>query len=86
MLDYVVHPQDWNIYLGAGDLDQPIWRSQMRCTELDMDITKCLADGPDDHSCEHTMDVAVKCHPPTWGGRFLLMLLCVKKITDNYIT
>ena len=69
MLGYVIHPDDWFMHTDrAGEWYQPIWRSMVDCTELDMDIAQCDADGPDDHSCDHTMDVSVRCHYPTWAG------------------
>ena len=72
MLGYVAHPDDWQVFLDdQAYLSQPIWRSQVQCTDLDNDITKCAADGPDDHSCDHSRDVGVKCHSPTWAGKCL---------------
>ncbi len=71
MLGMVVHPDDWKMFTDLpGDSSQPIWRSQVFCTELDMDITMCAADGPRDHSCDHSRDVSVRCHMPTWAGQF----------------
>ena len=69
MLGMVVHPDDWRMFTDVpGDMYQPIWRSQVQCTDLDMDITQCVADGREDHSCDHSMDVSVRCHKPTWSG------------------
>ena len=69
MLGMVVHPDDWTMFTDyPGTYDQPIWRSRVSCTDLDLDITKCPADGRDDHSCDHSMDVSVRCHKPTWAG------------------
>ena len=33
-----------------------------------MDVTKCRADGREDHSCTHDQDVHVRCKKPTWAG------------------
>ena len=70
MMGLVVHPDDWWIPVNLpGDPSQPIWRSQVSCTDLDMDVTKCHADGQFDHTCDHSMDVYVKCIEPMWAGK-----------------
>ena len=69
MLGYVVHPDDWNYpTIEPGHASQPIWRSRVDCTDLDVDVTRCKADGVNDHSCDHNMDVSVRCKAPTWAG------------------
>jgi len=69
MLGLVVHPSDWRVYDALpGPSNGPIWRSRVECTELDMDVTKCRADGREDHSCTHDQDVHVRCKKPTWAG------------------
>ncbi len=70
MMGWVVHHDDWGLYdFLPGPDQQIIWRSSVRCQELDMDITMCEADGPLDHSCNHTDDVYVRCKPPSWAGK-----------------
>ena len=70
MLGLVIHPEDWRIYtVRPGDESQPIWRSSVDCIDLDLDVMQCRADGPNDHSCNHTDDVYVRCFHPTWAGR-----------------
>ena len=74
MLGLVVHPSDWRVYAtAAGPSSQPIWRSRVDCTELDMDVTNCKADGREDHSCTHDQDVHVRCKKPTWAGTVVLI-------------
>ena len=83
MLGMVVHPDDWRMFTDVpGDNSQPIWRSQVQCTDLDMDITQCIADSMEDHSCDHSMDVSVRCHKPTWSGTILFL---VNKTLGFYI-
>lgn len=78
MMGLVVHPDEWNLpTLVPGDANQPIWRSQVKCTDLDMDVTKCQADGQHDHSCDHIQDVYVKCIDPTWAGKIVRILQCL---------
>ena len=70
MIGYVIHPQDWYEYNvhPSPDASQPIWRSSVTCTELDNNVLDCDADSINDHSCNHTQDVYVRCKPPTWAG------------------
>ena len=72
MLGLVVYPSDWRVYgTVPGESMQPIWRSRVECTELDTDVTRCKADGRDDHSCTHAEDVYVRCKKPSWAGKTL---------------
>jgi len=69
MMGFVVNPDDWKSYdIIPGSADQPIWRSNVRCTSLDMDLLNCEADDEHDHSCTHASDVYVRCIEPTWAG------------------
>ncbi len=69
MLGMVVHPDDWRMMTDfPGERDQPIWRSQVACTDLDLNMMECRADDREQHSCDHSMDVSVRCHSPTWAG------------------
>jgi len=71
MMGFVVSPDDWKSYvLVPGSADQPIWRSNVRCTNLDMDLLSCDADDEYDHSCTHDSDVYVRCIEPTWAGNW----------------
>jgi len=69
MMGFVVNPDNWKTYeVIPGSADQPIWRSNVQCTSLDMDLLSCEADDEYDHSCTHESDVYVKCIEPTWAG------------------
>jgi len=69
MMGFVVSPDDWKSYkVVPGSADQPIWRSNVRCTKLDKELLNCEADGEHDHSCTHASDVYLKCIEPTWAG------------------
>lgn len=52
-----------------------ILMSNVNCGELSTDITECPAElGEDQNSCDHSMDVALRCKVPTWAGlRFSLI-------------
>jgi len=54
---------------------QPIWRSNVECTSLDSDVMECVADDENDHSCNHSKDVYVRCVTPTWAGESLLLIV-----------
>jgi len=69
MMGFVVSPDNWKSFdVVPGSADQPIWRSNVHCTKLDMDLLSCEADDEHDHSCTHDSDVYVKCIEPTWAG------------------
>jgi len=69
MMGFVVSPDNWKTYeVIPGSVDQPIWRSNVQCTSLDMDLLSCEADDEHDHSCTHDTDVYVRCIEPTWAG------------------
>ncbi|CAH1792063.1 unnamed protein product [Owenia fusiformis] len=69
MMGYTVHPDSWlPQQTQRGDPGQPIWLSNVYCDEMDSDIMQCRADQLEDHSCDHSMDVNVKCVPVTWAG------------------
>ncbi|XP_014664130.1 PREDICTED: uncharacterized protein LOC106806643 [Priapulus caudatus] len=48
--------------------------SDVMCGELSTDLSQCPAEvGEDQNSCDHTMDVALRCKQATWAGlRFSL--------------
>ena len=87
MLGMVVHPNDWKSYVSnPGASFQTIWRSYVRCDELDMNIMECKADHEDDHSCTHEQDVYVRCKPPTWAGISFLATAASSRIRHAVIT
>ena len=81
MMGFVVSLDHWKSYdVMRGSADQPIWRSNVRCTKLDMDLMSCEADDEHDHSCTHDSDVYLKCIEPTWAGDNLLFLLLLPPV------
>ena len=45
--------------------------SNVRCEELDTDLTKCKKSEGEDkflHSCTHANDVGLKCYDVSWSG------------------
>ena len=71
MMGFVVSPVNWKTFkIIPGSADQPIWRSNVHCTSLDMDLLRCEADDENDHSCTHASDVYVRCIEPTWAGNY----------------
>lgn len=77
MMGLVIHPDDWKFYSNIpGNPNQPIWRSNVDCTEYDMDLLLCPSDDIMDHSCNHTQDIYIRCYPPTWGGVYIPFVFC----------
>jgi Scavenger receptor cysteine-rich domain len=70
MMGLVVNLDEWKVYDNKpGPADQPVWKSNVRCTNFDTDLLTCEADDLNDHSCDHRSDVYVKCREPTWAGK-----------------
>ncbi|XP_064633824.1 protein bark beetle-like isoform X2 [Lineus longissimus] len=64
-----LHPDDWLPETKiSGAASQPIWRSQVDCDDWATTLLTCKADGRYDHSCDHTLDVNLRCKPLTWAG------------------
>ena len=58
------------LFLATGQED-PILMSNVRCEELDTDLTKCKKSEGEDkflHSCTHANDVGLKCYDVSWSG------------------
>lgn len=69
-MGFVVHPDNWKVYENRpGPSNQPIWRSNVLCTSLDMDLLHCVGDDLNDHSCSHEQDVYIRCVEPSWAGK-----------------
>ena len=82
MMGFVVSPDNWKSFdVIPGSSDQPIWRSNVHCTNLDMDLLSCDADDEHDHSCTHDSDVYVTCIEPTWAGNWRVRCLYCKNRT-----
>lgn len=66
-------PDNWNMERseipGAGT-NEDILLSNVRCTEDDIDVTKCRAETVDEfvNSCAHENDVGVICSKTAWAG------------------
>jgi hypothetical protein len=45
-------------------------RSNVRCSDEDLDITKCKSEKENEfeNSCNHDHDVGIRCHEPKWAG------------------
>ncbi|XP_074661276.1 protein bark beetle-like [Tubulanus polymorphus] len=68
-LGMTIHPHDWIPQRRTQGVQfAPIWLSNVDCNRYSKDILHCEADGPNDHTCDHSMDVNIRCQPKTWGG------------------
>ena len=73
-MGWVLNPEDW--FLSPSEIPQagqedPILMSNVRCEDLDTDITKCKrSEGVDKflNSCSHEDDVGLKCYDVSWSG------------------
>ncbi|XP_035780255.1 protein bark beetle-like isoform X1 [Anopheles albimanus] len=74
-LGLALNPMDWRLQRsevpGAGTTED-VLLSNVRCTEHDIDISKCRAErasqGDFEHSCGHDNDVGVRCYEGAWAG------------------
>lgn len=63
--------------------------SNVKCTDEDLDITKCKAETENEfeNSCNHDNDVGMRCYQPRWAGvrfgvlaeRSSLQYLCIEQ-------
>lgn len=69
----VLNPSDWELQRNeiplAGTAEE-VLLSNVRCTEDDYDVTRCLAETQHDfeNTCTHEHDVGLRCHDPVWAG------------------
>ena len=59
------------LLFSATGQEDPILMSNVRCEELDTDLTKCKKSEGEDkflHSCTHANDVGLKCYDVSWSG------------------
>lgn len=88
-LGLVLNPHDWYLERNAIPLagtSEDIVLSNMKCSEEDLDITKCKAERSEDfeNSCTHENDVGIRCHEPAWAGvRFGVL---AEPTTLQYVT
>ncbi|KAF5303544.1 hypothetical protein FQR65_LT08145 [Abscondita terminalis] len=72
-LGFVLNPNDWfmerNEIPHAG-MSENVVLSNVKCTEFDIDITKCKSETIDnfENSCTHENDVGVRCYETSWAG------------------
>ncbi|XP_058056870.1 protein bark beetle [Anopheles bellator] len=74
-LGLALNPTDWRLQRsevpGAGT-SEDVLLSHVRCTEHDIDITRCRAErasrGDFENSCGHENDVGVRCYEGAWAG------------------
>ncbi|XP_055855042.1 protein bark beetle isoform X1 [Episyrphus balteatus] len=90
-LGYTLNPLDWRLHPsqmpGVGTTEDVIV-SNVRCTEHDVDITKCRSErisrGEFENSCSHDNDVGVRCHEGGWAGLRFSML--AERADLQYVT
>ena len=69
----------------ATGQEDPILMSNVRCEELDTDLTRCKKSEGEDkflHSCTHANDVGLKCYDVSWSGIRLGMTAKRSKLFD----
>lgn len=74
-LGYALNPSDWQLErseLPNAGTSEDVILSNVRCTEHDIDITKCRAERASNkdfvNSCSHTQDVGIRCYEGAWAG------------------
>ncbi|XP_063235879.1 protein bark beetle isoform X2 [Bacillus rossius redtenbacheri] len=72
-LGLVLDPDDWFLQraeIPDAGTNEPVLLSNVRCSEEDVDITRCRAETADDleNSCGHESDVGLRCQEPSWAG------------------
>ncbi|CAG7731022.1 unnamed protein product, partial [Allacma fusca] len=68
-----LHPHNWlleSFETPQASPSEQILMSNVRCTEWDSDITKCLAEMSEDieNSCQHDNVVGIRCYDTSWAG------------------
>ncbi|XP_050535824.1 protein bark beetle [Daktulosphaira vitifoliae] len=69
-LGLVLNPLDWTVDVPIADPSEPIFLTNVTCSDEDIDLTKCKAEQviEFDHGCNHSKDVAFRCEQPGWTG------------------
>ncbi|GLH02202.1 LOW QUALITY PROTEIN: Protein bark beetle [Gryllus bimaculatus] len=88
-LGLVLNPGDWFLErseIPAAGANEDIILSNVRCTDEDVDITKCRAEhiGEFENSCTHENDVGLRCYESSWAGMRLSVL--AERSDLQYIT
>ncbi|CAD7000236.1 unnamed protein product [Ceratitis capitata] len=80
-LGYTLNPRDWRLHrsqMPTVGVTEDVIVSNVRCTEHDLDITKCRAEyltrGEFENSCTHENDVGMRCYEGAWAGVRFSML------------
>uniref|UniRef100_A0A0K8VVP7 Neurotrypsin n=1 Tax=Bactrocera latifrons TaxID=174628 RepID=A0A0K8VVP7_BACLA len=80
-LGYTLNPRDWRLHrsqMPTVGVTENVIVSNVRCTEHDLDITKCRAEystrGEFENSCTHENDVGMRCYEGAWAGVRFSML------------
>ncbi|XP_054741887.1 protein bark beetle isoform X2 [Anastrepha obliqua] len=80
-LGYTLNPRDWRLHrsqMPTVGVTEDVIVSNVRCTEHDLDITKCHAEyltrGEFENSCTHENDVGMRCYEGAWAGVRFSML------------
>lgn len=88
-LGLVLNPNDWYLErseMPASGTAESVLLSNVRCTDDDIDITKCRAEHDDEfeNSCTHENDVGLRCYDLSWAGMRLGVL--AERSDLQYIT
>lgn len=72
-LGLVLNPHDWYLErseIPLAGISEDIVLSNVKCTEEDLDLSKCKSEkvGDFEGSCSHDNDVGIRCHDPVWAG------------------
>jgi Scavenger receptor cysteine-rich domain len=72
-LGLVLNPDDWFLEranIPEAGTTEPIVMTNVRCTDDDLDLTKCRSESEAEfeNSCTHENDVGLKCYEPSWAG------------------
>lgn len=74
-LGFALNPHDWRLQrseLPNAGTTEDVILSHVRCTEHDIDITKCRAERASHkdffNSCAHNHDVGIRCYEGAWAG------------------
>lgn len=74
-LGYALNPKDWRLQrseLPSAGTSEDVILSNVRCTEHDIDISRCRAERATEkdflNSCSHEQDVGIRCSEGAWAG------------------
>ncbi|XP_052754555.1 protein bark beetle isoform X2 [Galleria mellonella] len=88
-LGLALNPDDWYLEpneIPSAGVTEDIILSNVECTELDNDITKCKAETRNhfENSCTHENDVGIRCYETSWAG---IRFSVISERTDlQYVT